>query len=89
MASPLFLGALALFVVLAVVDSRFLYLVSGTLAAYAIANVAVSSSIGLRRKKAAMVPLVSCAFACMHFGWGLGFWRRLLVPEKAGTCWGN
>jgi glycosyltransferase involved in cell wall biosynthesis len=88
-ASPLFLGALALFVVLAVVDSRFLYLVSGTLAAYAIANVAVSSSIGLRRKKAAMVPLVSCAFACMHFGWGLGFWRRLLVPEKAGTCWGN
>ena len=64
-------------------------LLVAALAVYAAANVAVSTAIGIRCKKAWLVPLVACAFTCMHFGWGLGFWKRLIVPEKAGRYWGN
>lgn len=86
---PLFLLTIAISAVLSFVDSRFLYLLVAALSVYAAANMAVSTAIGIRCKKAWLVPLVACAFACMHFGWGLGFWKRLIVPEKAGRYWGN
>ena len=87
--APLYVFTLAISAVLSLVDSRFLYLLVAALSAYAAANVAVSTAIGIKCRKAWLVPLAACAFACMHFGWGLGFWKRLIVPEKAGRYWGN
>lgn len=86
---PVFLATLALSAASSVVDSRFLYLVGAALGVYAIANLAVSMALAAKEKKLSLAPLASCAFACMHFGWALGFWKRLLVPEKAGRYWGN
>jgi len=25
----------------------------------------------------------------MHFGYAMGYWKRLLVPETLGNYWGN
>lgn len=86
---PLFLLTIAALSVISVVDFRFLYLAATMLGIYVVMNLAVSTAIGFMRKKPWLVPLVAFAFACMHFGWGLGFWKRLVVPEKSGNYWGN
>ncbi|TAK86055.1 MAG: glycosyltransferase family 2 protein [Betaproteobacteria bacterium] len=86
---PVFLATVALSPVLALIDGRFLYLAVATPAVYVVANLSVSVALAAKEKKPWLAPLASCAFACMHFGWALGFWRRLLVPEKAGRYWGN
>jgi GT2 family glycosyltransferase len=87
--APLFLLAIAMSAVLSLIDSRFIYLAGIVLGGYLVTNLAGSIAIGVKRKKLWLVPLVACAFACMHFGWGLGFWKRLAVPEKAGRYWGG
>lgn len=87
---PLFLLVLASCALIgAIVDLRLLYLVPGILGIYAIINTFVSISLVLKTREFNLVPLLFSAFACMHFAWGLGFWRRLIVPERAKTYWGN
>lgn len=88
-AAPSLLAAVALFTLLISVDDRFLFLAGGTVAIYGGTNLAVSIALAIRHRSASLAPLLSCAFACMHFAWGLGFWKRLLVPERAGKYWGN
>ncbi len=87
--APSFVAVVTLSAALSIVDLRFLYLTAATLAAYAVANVTVSAVICVFRKRTCLMPLVACAFVCMHFAWGLGFWKRLLMPEKPGIHWGN
>ncbi len=86
---PLFLLIVVISAALSIVDYRFVYLSLAILAVYLAASVLVSTAIGFERRKLYLVPLLACAFACMHFGWALGFWRRLIVPEKSGKYWGN
>lgn len=86
---PLFLLTVAISAALSIVDYRFVYLLLIIIAAYLATSVSVSTAIGFARRKMYLMPLLVCAFACMHFGWALGFWRRLIVPEKPGKYWGN
>ena len=87
--APMFLLTVVVSAVLSLVDYRYYYLLLTVLLAYLAASASVSTAIGMGRKKPYLVALLMCAFACMHFAWGLGFWRRLIVPEKAGTYWGT
>jgi len=87
---PLFLLTVVIFAALSiVVDDRFVYLLLAILSSYLAASVWVSISIGVRHRKPHLIPLLMCAFACMHFGWALGFWKRLIWPEKSGSYWGS
>jgi glycosyltransferase involved in cell wall biosynthesis len=86
---PLFLLTVVISAALPIVDYRFAYLLLAILAAYLATSVSVATVIGFTHRKFYLMPLLVCAFACMHFGWALGFWRRLIVPEKSGKYWGN
>jgi len=86
---PVFLLTVVSSVVLTLFDYRFVYLSVMILAAYALASILISTAIAIKNRKLVLIPLLMCAFSCMHFGWALGFWKRLLVPEKAGRYWGN
>lgn len=87
--APLFLLTLVVSAALSLFDNRYLYLLVAVLAAYLTASVSVSAAIGIGHKKPHLVPLLMCAFACMHFGWALGFWNRLITPQKPGSYWDN
>jgi len=54
---------------------------------YVCCNVGVSLGIGIRRRVILLVPLVGLSFFMMHFGFGLGFWRRLLGWSEDGAAW--
>jgi glycosyltransferase involved in cell wall biosynthesis len=85
--APLFLGSLVLLPGLALADARFLTLFGGVLGLYLLVDLAVSVSLALRRRSLALLPRLLLAFPCMHLGWALGFWKRLLIADKPGTYW--
>lgn len=47
----------------------------------------VAFGIGLKERSPALIPRIAACFPCMHLGWAAGFWKRLLVPERAGNYW--
>jgi succinoglycan biosynthesis protein ExoA len=89
MVPPVFLLAVLSSAVLTLLDYRFVYLLGAILALYMTVSVFFSNVIAFRKRKLVLVPLLMCSFACMHFGYAHGFWKRLLIPEKAGRYWGN
>jgi succinoglycan biosynthesis protein ExoA len=86
---PVFLLTVVFAAVLTLLDYLFAYLLGVILAAYLVASILVSTAIAIKNRKLVLIPLLMCAFSCMHFGYALGFWKRLLIPEKAGRYWGN
>lgn len=89
MVPPVFLLTVVSSAVLTLLDYSFVYLLGVILAAYVVASILISTSIAIKNKKLVLIPLLMCAFACMHFGYALGFWKRLFIPEKAGRYWGH
>lgn len=86
---PLFIATIVALGIFSVVSSRifpFLGLILGTYFGIA---VIISVMVSVRRSRVVLIPLLACAFVTMHFGWALGFWRRVLIPEKMGTYWGG
>jgi glycosyltransferase involved in cell wall biosynthesis len=59
----------------------------GLLGTYAVADSVVSFRLVRKQKKLALFPRLLLAFPCMHFAWALGFWKRLLIPDRPGTYW--
>jgi GT2 family glycosyltransferase len=55
---------------------------------YLVANTIASTRASLREGKLYLAPLVFGAFACMHFGYAVGYWKRLFVRQAPGTYWG-
>lgn len=86
---PVFLLTVVSSAVLTQLDYRFVYLLGVIFAAYVVSSTLISTAIAIKNRKLVLIPLLMCAFACMHFGYALGFWKRLLIPEKAGKYWGN
>jgi GT2 family glycosyltransferase len=87
--APLFLLSLLILPMLAVWDYRFLYLLGGLLGLYLLINLAVSLGLMIKQKKPTLFSRLLLAFPCMHFAWALGFWKRLLIPDRPGTYWNN
>jgi len=85
----LFLLAIASSALLSLLDARCVYLLAAVIASYLSVNIGVALRLAVRKRRPFIAPLISWAFICMHFGHGMGFWKRLVVPEKAGRYWGN
>ena len=87
LALALFVGALGVLTLLAPFSrvSRQLFL--GLLGAYVLGNVLVSLSIAVRERRLSLWPRLALAFACIHFGWAFGFFRRLAQRPKPGEYW--
>jgi succinoglycan biosynthesis protein ExoA len=56
---------------------------------YLLANAFVSVRAAFKQHKAYLVLLLFGTFIVMHFGYALGYWKRLLVPETPGNYWKN
>lgn len=56
---------------------------------YSFASAFVSVRAALQQRKVYLAPLLFGTFFCMHFGYAMGYWKRLLVPETLGNYWGN
>jgi succinoglycan biosynthesis protein ExoA len=54
---------------------------------YLMIDTAISAVESRRRGAWPLFPRLLLAFPCLHFGWALGFWKRLLVPPPAGKYW--
>jgi uncharacterized membrane protein YfcA len=67
----------------------FLAALGTVLALYLLTDVAVSWYLAKRHNKPALFPRLVLAFACLHFGWALGFWKRMLTPQRPGQYWPN
>lgn len=86
---PVFLFAIVGSALLSLFNFFFVCILFLILSTYVTVSLLISFVIAMKNKKLVLVPFLMCAFSCMHFGWALGFWKRLLIPEKEGRYWGN
>ena len=86
---PLLLLSLVVSGSLALLDFLFSYVLLAIAVVYCGVNALVSARITINRRRVILTPLLICTFFCMHFGYAFGFWKRLLIPPKAGTYWGG
>lgn len=82
----LVLGLLAL-AVLSVVHRIFIFALTAAAGAYVLALMLVAGALTVERRKPYLFGRLLLVFPCMHFGWALGFWRRLLQRPAAGAYW--
>ncbi len=85
--APIFILFLVFAVLFAALGYPYTYVGLLFIAAYAVTDFSMSFWITQRKKRLALLPKVMLAFPCMHISWGLGFWKRLLVPMRPGTYW--
>jgi glycosyltransferase involved in cell wall biosynthesis len=57
------------------------------LSLYVASDLAVSTAITARVRKPRPWPFLCAAFPCMHFGWALGFWKRLAGGRRSASSW--
>ena len=54
---------------------------------YVVSDLAVSAVIAGRTCKPGLWPFLCAAFPCMHFGWALGFFKRLAERRRSASSW--
>lgn len=86
---PLFVLSLFSSALVAVFLPKMIFGLLAIALIYSIATIGVCLRISNREKKPMLLPLLAGAFCVMHFGWALGFWKKLLVPDSAGKYWGG
>ena len=64
-----------------------LYLWFAVILSYSSADIVVSTMLARKNRQYSLIPYLLSAFPCMHFGFGLGFWRIMLIPERPNTPW--
>lgn len=84
---PVFLLGLVGLGALAVADRRAAAVLGAVTAAYGLVDGAVSLALSRRGRQKGVLRRLLLAFPCMHFGWALGFWTRLLVRARPGVGW--
>lgn len=87
--APALVLAVVCGILLAGVDKLFAYMTVSLLGVYCLVDLAVSFRLSKAAGKLSLLPKLMLAFPCMHFSWGLGFWKRLLVPSRPGSYWGH
>jgi succinoglycan biosynthesis protein ExoA len=87
--APAFVAMSVLLAVLSLLQPRFLTYLLAWLGTYFIADLTVSLWLAFGRRKPYLFWRLLVAFPCMHFAWALGFFKRLLTPQRPGTLWPN
>lgn len=86
-AAPVFVLVLAILGVLSFVNSVFLALLLALTSLYVAVDAVISMRLAIGRRKLGLFRTLLLAFPCIHFGYGLGFWKRLLIPDRTGIYW--
>lgn len=89
LALALFVGALGVLSLLSSFTRLSWQLFLGLLGTYVLGNLLVSSSLAIRARRSSLLPRLALAFACIHFGWAFGFFRRLAQRPKPGEYWNH
>jgi glycosyltransferase involved in cell wall biosynthesis len=84
---PGFVLALAALAALSPWNRGSLATLAGIGGLYLMLDIAIAAVASRRRGAWRLFPRLLLLFPCMHFGWALGFWKRLLVPPPAGQYW--
>lgn len=87
LAAPALIAAVVLLPVAGWWTALALYAWLAIIGTYGCADIAVSAFLARKKGKLALVPYLLAAFPCMHFGFGCGFWRLMLIPERPNTPW--
>lgn len=87
--APAFILAMLAAALLSFADKVFAYGTLSVMVLYLIVDLGVSLLLAKRAGNFLLLPKLLLAFPCMHFSWGLGFWKRLLVPSTPGRYWAN
>lgn len=87
LALALFIGSLILLTVASPFSSLCRIGLVGLLGVYVMGNLFVSGMLALRASRLALFPYLALALACIHFGWGFGFLRRLVQRARPGEYW--
>ena len=82
-----FVGSLAVLGLASVFSWVSLVALIVLLGAYVAGNLLISAASAIRATRPALLPGLFLAFACIHFGWGFGFLRRLVQRPRPGTYW--
>ena len=85
--APTFVLSVFLGLLLAAFDKTFLYVVLLLIALYSLVDLGVALRIAHEKKRYSLLPQLLLAFPFMHFSWGFGFWKRLVIPQARGTYW--
>ena len=85
---PRFLLVFIIFSVAALlqVPSSELFILS-LVAAYVLTNISICAHVAFKQRQYYLIPLLFSTFIVMHFGYALGYWKRLIVPETPGNFW--
>ena len=59
------------------------------LAMYVVTDISVAWSLARLEKEKGLFWRLLPVFPCMHLAWALGFWARVLIPERPGRYWSN
>lgn len=86
---PLLLSSIVVLGIASLVAPWFRYPLAGLVGTYLLVNLGVSLQAAVRHSALRLTPLLVGTFVCMHFGYALGYWKRLIVPETPGTYWGH
>jgi glycosyltransferase involved in cell wall biosynthesis len=84
---PAFTLMLVSLAALSMWDRGFVVPLVGSGAIYLIIDTAVAAVVARRRGGWRLFPRLLVAYPCLHFGWAVGFWKRLLVSPPAGKYW--
>lgn len=84
---PVFIITLITLSILSFFNSLFPAVLGFIMGAYLLADIFASVSLALKAQCLAILPRLLVIFPCMHFGWGLGFLKRLITRPKKGQYW--
>jgi cellulose synthase/poly-beta-1,6-N-acetylglucosamine synthase-like glycosyltransferase len=85
--APSFVLVLAILLALGLWNRLLLAALGTVLTLYLLTDAGVSWYLAKHQNKPALFPRLVIAFACLHFGWALGFWKRILTPQRPGQYW--
>lgn len=82
-----FLSILFILFLFSFIEKTFLYFLISLCCIYIFLDILISLFLSINKNKWYLLPRLFVAFPCMHFAWGLGFFRRLVEGSKPGRHW--
>jgi succinoglycan biosynthesis protein ExoA len=86
-AAPGLIAAIVLLPVAGWWTSLAWYVWLAIILAYLLTNLGVSAALARKNRRYDLLPHLLATFPCMHFGFGLGFWCIMLIPERPNKPW--
>lgn len=56
---------------------------------YLLIDLLVSLRLSVKSRQLLLLPVLFILFPTIHICWGLGFWKKMLIPDRSGKYWVN